>query len=74
MCVCDDDDDELFLQGAKAIMKDVAKYIPGLGWTFLFMEYPTLKRNWKLDKDRIPAQCRQIKDYPVPMMVNPLAH
>ena len=23
-------------------MKDIAKYLPGIGWSFIFMEYPRL--------------------------------
>lgn len=57
-------------QGTKAIMKDIAKYLPGIGWTFLFMEYPLLKRNWSKDKDRLEAACRNLADYPVNMIVS----
>ena len=58
-------------QGVKAIMKDVAKYLPGIGWTFLFMEYPFLKRDWNEDKDKLTASCKNLSDYPVNMLVSP---
>jgi len=57
------------LGGVKAIMKDVAKYLPGIGWTFLFMEYPFLKRDWNEDKDKLTASCKNLSDYPVNMLL-----
>ena len=57
-------------QGTKAIMKDVAKFIPGIGWMFLFMEYPILKRRWEDDKARLAASCKVLSDYPVNMLVS----
>lgn len=51
-------------------MKDVAKYLPGIGWTFLFMEYPFLTRNWNKDEKRLKEACRNLLDYPVNMLVS----
>lgn len=51
-------------------MKDVAKYLPGIGWTFLFMEYPFLKRDWKKDEERLAASCKSLSDYPVNILVS----
>ena len=51
-------------------MKDVAKFIPGIGWMFLFMEYPILKRRWEEDKARLAASCKVLSDYPVNMLVS----
>jgi len=56
-------------QGTKAVMKDIAKYIPGVGWSFMFMEYPRLKREWAKDLDRLRNSCRNLADYPVNMLV-----
>lgn len=50
-------------------MKDVAKYLPGIGWSFMFMEYPLLKRDWVKDKERLEAACKNLMDYPVHMWV-----
>ena len=50
-------------------MKDIAKYLPGIGWSFLFMEYPLLKRVWSKDETRLKAACRNLADYPVNMLV-----
>lgn len=60
----------LFLQGTKAIMKDVAKYAPGIGWMFYFMEYPIVKRNWEEDKHRLASACRNLVGYPINMAVS----
>jgi lysophosphatidic acid acyltransferase/lysophosphatidylinositol acyltransferase len=57
------------LGGTKAIMKDVARFLPGIGWTFLFMEYPLLKRNWAQDRQALVAACRNLRDYPVNMLL-----
>ena len=58
------------MQGTKAIMKDVAKYLPGIGWSFMFMEYPLLKRDWSKDKKRLEVACKSLADYPVNMLVS----
>ncbi len=50
-------------------MKDIAKYLPGIGWTFLFMEYPFLKRDWKKDEEVLKESCKNLGDYPVSMLV-----
>jgi lysophosphatidic acid acyltransferase/lysophosphatidylinositol acyltransferase len=57
------------LGGAKAYMKDIAKFIPGLGWSFIFMEYPILTRDWEKDKHRLKNYCQTLKDYPVNMLL-----
>ena len=57
-------------QGTKAIMKDIAKYLPGIGWTFLFMEYPFLTRNWIKDEKLLKDACENLSDYPVNMLVS----
>lgn len=57
------------MQGTKAIMKDIAKYLPGIGWSFLFMEYPLLKRDWAKDEKRLKAACKNLADYPINMLV-----
>ena len=50
-------------------MKDVAKYLPGIGWSFMFLEYPLLKRDWSKDKDRLAVMCKNLADNPVNMLV-----
>jgi len=51
-------------------MKDVAKWMPGIGWMFIFMEFPFLKRSWKDDETRLAASCRNLADYPNNMLVS----
>lgn len=53
-------------------MKDVARFLPGIGWTFLFMEYPFLKRNWSQDEGALIKSCQDLRDYPVNMLVSVL--
>ena len=55
-------------------MKDIAKYLPGIGWTFLFMEYPFLTRNWVKDEKKLKEACENLKDYPVNMLVSKDLH
>lgn len=50
-------------------MKDIAKFLPGIGWTFVFMEYPFLTRSWENDEKRLEAACKNLLDYPVNMPV-----
>lgn len=57
------------LGGTKAIMKDVARYLPGIGWTFVFMEYPFLKRDWAHDEAALVESCHNLSDYPVNMLL-----
>lgn len=51
-------------------MKDVAKFVPGIGWMFLFMEYPILKRKWEDDERKLAESCKTLSDYPVNMLVS----
>ena len=51
-------------------MKDVARYIPGIGWMFMFMEYPIVKRNWEQDQERLAKSCQELADYPINMLVS----
>lgn len=38
------------LGGVKTVIKDEAKWIPGIGWAMWLLNWPFLKRNWKKDK------------------------
>ena len=57
-------------QSLKAVIKDVAKYLPVIGWTFACMEFPFLKRDWKKDEESLAASCKNLSDYPVNMLVS----
>lgn len=41
------------LGNLKFFVKDVLKYVPGLGWGMLFLDCLFLKRNWEQDQARI---------------------
>ena len=64
----------MHVQGPKAVMKDIAKYLPGIGWSFMFMEYPLLKRDWTKDRTRLESACKNLADYPVHMLVSSRRH
>lgn len=54
------------LGGTKAFMKDVAKYLPVLGWCWWFCEFIWLKRAWKTDKENMYSGFESLSDYPLP--------
>ena len=51
----------------KWFVKDVLKYVPGVGWGMLFLDCPFIKRDWTADKDYIHNVFRNILDYEVPI-------
>ena len=51
----------------KWFVKDVLKYVPGVGWGMLFLDCPFIKRDWTADKDYIHNVFRNILDYDVPI-------
>lgn len=51
----------------KWFVKDVLKYVPGIGWGMLFLDCPFIKRNWTADKDYIHRVFRNILKNDVPL-------
>ncbi len=51
----------------KWFVKDVLKYVPGVGWGMLFLDCPFIKRNWTADKDYIQGVFRNILKHEVPL-------
>jgi len=51
----------------KWFVKDILKYVPGVGWGMLFLDCPFIKRNWTADKDYIHNVFRNILNYDVPI-------
>ncbi|XP_048499762.1 1-acyl-sn-glycerol-3-phosphate acyltransferase PLS1-like isoform X1 [Beta vulgaris subsp. vulgaris] len=49
-----------------AIMKDVLKYLPVIGWSMWFSEYIFIKRRWDVDQSTLTSGCENLKDFPVP--------
>jgi 1-acyl-sn-glycerol-3-phosphate acyltransferase len=51
----------------KWFVKDVLKYVPGVGWGMLFLDCPFIKRDWTADKDYIHRVFRNILKNDVPL-------
>ncbi|KAK9692364.1 hypothetical protein RND81_09G259300 [Saponaria officinalis] len=49
-----------------AIMKDVLKYLPVIGWSMWFSEYIFVKRTWAKDEHTLKSGFENLKDFPVP--------
>ncbi|KAH9615209.1 hypothetical protein KSS87_021853, partial [Heliosperma pusillum] len=49
-----------------AIMKDVLKYLPVIGWSMWFSEYIFVKRRWAKDERTLTSGLENLKDFPVP--------
>lgn len=53
----------------KWYVKDVLKWVPGIGWGMLFLDCLFVKRNWTQDKASIAATFKRIVDNKVPVWV-----
>lgn len=51
----------------KWFVKDVLKYVPGVGWGMLFLDCLFVKRNWTDDRDYIHKVFEKILAYRVPL-------
>ncbi len=51
----------------KWFVKDILKYVPGIGWGMLFLDCPFIKRNWTADRDYIHRVFRNILEHNVPL-------
>lgn len=51
----------------KWFVKDVVKYVPGVGWGMLFLDCPFVKRDWASDKDYIKQVFHRILSGKVPL-------
>ncbi|XP_074321322.1 1-acyl-sn-glycerol-3-phosphate acyltransferase 2-like isoform X2 [Silene latifolia] len=49
-----------------AILKDVLKYLPVIGWSMWFSEYIFVKRRWAKDEHTLKSGFEHLKDSPVP--------
>lgn len=45
----------------KWFVKDVLKYLPGVGWGMLFLDCLFVKRNWMVDRDSVEATFAKVK-------------
>jgi 1-acyl-sn-glycerol-3-phosphate acyltransferase len=51
----------------KWFVKDVIKYVPGIGWGMLFLDCVFLKREWDRDADRVRATFRKFRESRIPI-------
>ena len=54
----------------KFFVKDVFKYIPGIGWGMIFLDFVFLKRRWMSDRRRIKANFERIHRENIPLWLN----
>src|SRR3990167_3291626 len=55
------------LGNLKWFVKDIAKYVPGIGWGMLFLDCLFIKRNWTDDRNYILRVFDRIIRYSVPI-------
>jgi hypothetical protein len=53
----------------KWFVKDVIKWVPGIGWGMLFLDCLFLKRNWTADKEKILATFERLRTNRVPFFL-----
>ena len=51
----------------KWFVKDVLKYVPGIGWGMLFLDCLFIKRDWTADRDYIQQVFKNILQFQVPI-------
>ena len=51
----------------KWFVKDVVKYVPGVGWGMIFLDCIFLKRDWKRDRERLFHQLSRFKREQIPV-------
>ncbi|KAL2940910.1 1-acyl-sn-glycerol-3-phosphate acyltransferase 2 [Bienertia sinuspersici] len=54
------------LGSTRAIMKNVLKYLPVIGWSMWFSEYIFVKRRWAEDQSTLTSGYEKLKDFPIP--------
>ncbi|MDR3606488.1 MAG: lysophospholipid acyltransferase family protein [Oligoflexia bacterium] len=50
----------------KWFVKEVLKYVPGIGWGMLFLDCLFVKREWTADRQRIEATFKKYRDARIP--------
>ena len=51
----------------KWFVKDVLKYVPGVGWGMLFLDCIFVKRNWTADRDSVEKTFAKVKKDNIPI-------
>ncbi|EDQ89481.1 uncharacterized protein MONBRDRAFT_32290 [Monosiga brevicollis MX1] len=54
------------LGGAKCLLKKDLAFLPVLGWSWWFLEYTYISRNWEKDEKKIHQGLSRLQDYPLP--------
>ena len=54
----------------KVLMKDIVKYMPGIGWCWWFAEYGFLARNWSRDENSLNKVIDGRRQSQVPYVVS----
>ncbi|XP_043213766.1 1-acyl-sn-glycerol-3-phosphate acyltransferase gamma-like isoform X1 [Amphibalanus amphitrite] len=55
------------LGSAKVYVKDMLRYVPIIGWSWVFSSIIFLRRKWDEDKEHIDRQLAVLADYPDPV-------
>lgn len=53
----------------KWFVKDSLKWLPGVGWGMIFLDYIFVKRNWNADKEKILATFERLRAHQVPFWI-----
>eukprot|EP00045_Choanoeca_perplexa_P019399 m.2754 g.2754 ORF g.2754 m.2754 type:complete len:366 (+) comp4017_c0_seq1:121-1218(+) len=53
------------LGGTKCVLKKELSYLPILGWSWWFLEYTYISRDWTKDRDHLHRSLAKLKDYPL---------
>lgn len=53
----------------KWFVKDVLKWVPGVGWGMLFLDCIFVKRNWNADKEHVQATFARLRENKTPFWV-----
>eukprot|EP00050_Salpingoeca_kvevrii_P012912 m.25622 g.25622 ORF g.25622 m.25622 type:complete len:369 (-) comp4460_c0_seq1:173-1279(-) len=53
------------LGGTKCLLKKELRYIPVLGWSWWFLEYIFLQRNWEHDRIHLRKSFQRLVDFPL---------
>lgn len=51
----------------KWFVKDVLKYVPGVGWGMLFLDCIFVKRNWTADRESVEGTFAKVKEQNIPI-------
>ena len=56
-------------QGTKCLLKQELARLPVLGWSWWFLEYTFLSRNWEKDRLKLERSIGRLRDFPIPYWV-----